>query len=81
MKRFKVMTFRTDREGKKPQYDAYTTWANPEWKGCVVIEVEAKNGTEAKKQAIAERKRRDDMPIKHPSLLTEQDIIGLIKSK
>lgn len=30
---------------------AYTSWYNPSWEGCVVYDVEAKNGTEAKRVA------------------------------
>jgi hypothetical protein len=30
---------------------AYTSWYNPAWSGCVTYDVEAKNGTEAKRKA------------------------------
>lgn len=30
---------------------AYTSWYNPAWSGCVMYDVEAKNGTEAKRKA------------------------------
>lgn len=43
--------------GRKPtQFNAYTTWYNSEWKGCCEHTIEAVNGTEAKKLAIAEHK-------------------------
>lgn len=38
---------------KKSHYTAYTVWYSTDWEGCAVVEVEAKNGTEAKKIAIA----------------------------
>lgn len=42
-------------QGKRSvQYQAYTTWYNPEWEGCCEHVVEATSGNEAKKLAIAE---------------------------
>lgn len=57
--KYRVYTFRHDRENRKPQYSAYTMWANPSWPGCKVLEVEAENSKEAKKLAIALRKESD----------------------
>jgi len=45
------------RASGKPLYMAYTTWYNPQWKGCCEHEVEAVNGTEAKKIAVEEHKK------------------------
>lgn len=39
-------------------YMAYTRWYNPQWPRCCEHEVEAINGTEAKKIAIKEHKER-----------------------
>lgn len=52
---FKVYTFFHDRYPKKSRVTAYTRWANEEWEGCRVYQVEAQNGAEAKKRAIAQR--------------------------
>lgn len=38
------------------RFNAYTTWYNPNWKGCCEHTVDAINGTEAKKLAIQEHK-------------------------
>ncbi len=59
MKKFKVGVF-TEQRTKSLGYMAYTVWYNPAWKGCRVIEVEAKNGTEAKKKAISIAKEQDN---------------------
>lgn len=40
---------------KKSRVIGYILWYNPEWAGCVIYEVEAKNGTEAKKLAAGLR--------------------------
>lgn len=58
-KTFQVMTFYEPREGRAPRVAAYTTWASPSWDGCKVIEVKAKDGTEAKKIAIRLRKEME----------------------
>jgi hypothetical protein len=55
-KTFKVGVFPND-EGSSG-YRAYTTWYSPQWPGCCEHEVEAVNGTEAKKLAIREHKER-----------------------
>jgi hypothetical protein len=55
-KLIKVGVFPND-EGSSG-YRAYTTWYNPQWPGCCEHEVEAVNGTEAKKLAIQEHKER-----------------------
>jgi len=54
--KIKVATFRHCEPGRKPMYSAYTRYYNTAWAGCMVFEVEAKNGTEAKKKAITSRK-------------------------
>lgn len=46
------------RETSTTRFNAYTTWYNPEWKGCCEHTVSAVNGTEAKKLAIQEHKER-----------------------
>jgi hypothetical protein len=43
---------------RNTRFMAYTTWYNPQWKGCCEHEVEAVNGTEAKRLAIQEHKER-----------------------
>ncbi len=44
---------------------AYTMWYDSSWKNCCEHVMRAKNGTEAKKLAIAEHK---DMCIFHPAV-------------
>ena len=56
LKPIKVGVFPPD-EGSRT-YMAYTLWYNPQWPGCCEHEVEAVNGTEAKKIAIKEHKER-----------------------
>jgi hypothetical protein len=56
MRSFKVLTFFENRPGRKPLVTAYTRDANPLWDGCKVIDIEAENGTDAKKIAIKKRK-------------------------
>lgn len=62
MKTFRVGTFF---DGGKPlisKIRAYTLWWSPEWKRCVVYDVEAENGTAAKRKArelrLAEEKAK-----------------------
>lgn len=43
-------------EDRPHRFNAYTLWYNPEWQGCCEHNVEAINGSEAKKLAIAEHK-------------------------
>jgi hypothetical protein len=50
-KKFRVGVF-TEQRARGPSYRAYTTWFNPAWEGCRVFEVDATNGTEAKRMAI-----------------------------
>lgn len=50
MKKFKVGVFSPDAVCRS--WIAYTRTYNPKWSGCTEIEVEAENGTEAKKIAI-----------------------------
>jgi len=38
------------KRGNGLKLNAYTMWYNPQWPGCNMVEVEAKNGTEAKKE-------------------------------
>ena len=54
----KVGVFGDVRASGKPYYMAYTTWYNPQWKGCCEHTVEAINGTAAKKAAIREHKEQ-----------------------
>jgi hypothetical protein len=56
LKLIKVGVFPFDE--RNTRFSAYTTWYNPQWKGCCEHKVEALNGTEAKKLAIAEHKER-----------------------
>lgn len=53
-----VFPFGKAHDAGKPatRFSAYTTWYNPEWKGCCEHQVLAINGTEAKKLAIQEHK-------------------------
>lgn len=53
LKSFRVGVF-TDVGARGPRYRAYTTWYSPDWLNCQVVEVAARNGTEAKKLAIAQ---------------------------
>lgn len=55
----KVFTFWEDRFPRKPRCTAYTMWANEQWPGCRVYEVEATSGAEAKKIAIALRRQHE----------------------
>lgn len=57
MKTFTVGVFEQhEHPTRKPM--AYTRWYNPAWFGCCEHEVEAVNGTDAKKLAIAEHVNR-----------------------
>lgn len=58
-KKFKVGVFRHKKEKGGYSYLAYTTWYNPLWEGCIQVEVEAENGTQAKKLAIKQIRDRD----------------------
>jgi hypothetical protein len=58
-KRIKVYTFYEERPGRAPRVSAYTMWVNPTWPGCKTIEVDAINGTEAKKIAIKLRRQEE----------------------
>mgnify|MGYP001603779525 FL=1 len=52
MTKFKVAVF--PRMGKKGYlFSAYTKTYNPQWDGCNEVSVNAENGTQAKKLAIA----------------------------
>jgi len=54
LREFRVYTFAHARPGKhlrRSDIRAYTTWANESWDGCVVYNVFAENGTEAKRKA------------------------------
>ncbi len=57
---FRVYTFCEKRPGRKDRISACTLWENREWAGCITYDVEAVNGTEAKKQAI-ELRRLDEI--------------------
>lgn len=59
LKLIKVYTFYEERPGRVPRVSAYTMWVNPTWDGCKIIDVEAANGTEAKKIAIRLRKAHE----------------------
>lgn len=58
MKEFSIGVFTEWRNGRKPKISAYSTWYNPDWKGCCVHKVSADTGTEAKKMAIEDHKRK-----------------------
>ena len=60
LKTIRVAVFVHSRKGRKPLIMAYTRDYNSSWEGYNGVSVEAKNGTEAKKLAIAEIKRRID---------------------
>lgn len=55
---FEIGTF-VDRDRERPikksHVRAYSTWFNPEWDGCLVYNVEAGSGKEAKRIAILQR--------------------------
>jgi hypothetical protein len=55
-RRIRVAVFYDDSPRLRVRWGAYTNWYSPTWPGCCMHEVEAKNGTEAKKLAIAECK-------------------------
>lgn len=60
MKRIKVGTYyrpeeRSGRPVRASHINAYTYWYNTNWPGCVEYEVEAANGTEAKRVAVRRR--------------------------
>jgi hypothetical protein len=54
MKKILVGTFYDGR-----RFSAYTTWYNPQWPGCIEYEIDAMNGTEAKKLAIKLRREKE----------------------
>ena len=54
MKKFRVGTFYDGRH-----FSAYTLWYNTDWGGCIEYEVEASNGTEAKKIALKLRREAE----------------------
>jgi hypothetical protein len=56
MKTFRVGTFVA--EGSV-RVHAYTTWYNRGWSGCIEYDVEAANGTEAKKVATKLRRAHE----------------------
>jgi hypothetical protein len=56
---YSVATFCSREGGRKPKFSAYTLWYNPEWDGCVMIDVMASSGAEAKRKAIAERRKME----------------------
>lgn len=59
MKTIQVGVFTHDRgPGRKPLITAYTTWFNAAWENCCLHDVDAKNGTEAKKIAISDHKAK-----------------------
>lgn len=58
MKKFKVGVF-TEQGKRKLKYRAYTMWYHSSWQGCRTIDVEAENGTDAKKKAISIVKKLD----------------------
>lgn len=60
MKHFRVMTFWHADEGKKPYAVAYLRDASEQWKGCVAFDVEALNGSDAKRIACAKRRRMEE---------------------
>lgn len=59
-KQFEVAVF-VERGKRVWKFHAYTLWYNPAWDGCNIIHVEARNGTEAKKLAIARIKAKMDL--------------------
>lgn len=50
--------YSANKKRRLPRVHAYTIWFNPSWEGCCMHEVDACNGTEAKKIAIADHKAR-----------------------
>lgn len=55
MKPIKVYTYYRPVPGKPPtksRISAYTVWASSDWPGCVVYEIVASSGADAKKNAI-----------------------------
>lgn len=58
---FVVAVFQHERgPGRKPLVTAYTRDYNPSWDGCCMHLVRAENGTQAKREAIALHKMRQD---------------------
>ena len=55
-KTFRVATFARLTATGKVAVNAYTYWFNESWDGCIVYEIDAINGTEAKRIAIQKRK-------------------------
>lgn len=58
---FKVGTFRHERKSGSVYYMAYTRDYNPSWEGCREFAVQAVNGSEAKKRAIALRRQLEEI--------------------
>ncbi len=50
---YRVYVFRQDRgHGRAARWTAYTMWAHPSWDGCIVVDVQAASGAQAKREAI-----------------------------
>ena len=58
MKKYRVGTFWHPHLGKRGRASAYTMWFSEAWPSCIIMEIEATSGAEAKKIAI---KRRTEM--------------------
>ena len=57
LRTIRVATFYERREGRAPRVEAYTRDYSIDWKGCRVYDVEALNGNDAKRIAIAMRRK------------------------
>jgi hypothetical protein len=64
--RYRVATFVEYRGGRKPRFSALLRDYNSQWDGCLIIEVEAQSGIEAKKKAIAVRREMIMLSKKQP---------------
>ena len=63
MKVYRVGSFWNPELGKRGRATAYTMWFDEQWSGCIIHEIEAESGAEAKKIAI---KLRTEMELGKP---------------
>lgn len=79
MPKFAIGVF-TSMGKNKLRYRAYSTYYNPNWEGCRVIEIDAPNGTEAKKKAIDIFKKMDSKVPDVDLTLSVDDIRRIINA-
>ena len=56
---YRVGVFVHKKDNGRYTYSAYTQWYSPSWSNCREYDVEAANGSEAKKKALALAKAAD----------------------